>query len=168
MSQEWFVDVAGQQYGPMSELELRLSLQQKRASATDVFWTQGMPEWTPLAEIPELRYMIEKIPPDANRLPPPPGQPQDSQKAIEESEILSKKTAAGILGILLGGLGIHKFILGYTKEGIIMLLVSVIGFMLIVPYIAMSIIGLVEGIMYLCAPDEEFVRLHKDHTHAWF
>jgi TM2 domain-containing membrane protein YozV len=168
MSQEWFVNVAGQQYGPMSELELRLSLQQGRASATDVFWTQGMPEWTQLAEIPELRYMIEKIPPGASHLPPPAPLQQGPQEPKEESEVLNKKIAAGILGILLGGLGIHKFILGYTKEGIIMLLVSVIGFILIVPSIAMSIIGLIEGIMYLCAPDDEFVRLHKDQTHAWF
>ncbi len=35
-----------------------------------------------------------------------------------------KKVAAGVCGILLGALGVHKFILGYTKEGLIMLLVS--------------------------------------------
>lgn len=34
-------------------------------------------------------------------------------------EANSKKIAAGICGILLGGLGIHKFILGYSTEGII-------------------------------------------------
>ena len=28
-----------------------------------------------------------------------------------------KKVPAGVLGILLGGLGVHKFYLGYTKEG---------------------------------------------------
>src|SRR5712691_7794750 len=33
-----------------------------------------------------------------------------------------KKVVAGILGILLGGFGIHKFVLGYQKEGLIMLL----------------------------------------------
>ena len=37
-----------------------------------------------------------------------------------------KKIAAGVCGILLGALGIHKFILGYTKEGIIMLLVTIL------------------------------------------
>jgi TM2 domain-containing membrane protein YozV len=37
-----------------------------------------------------------------------------------------KKIAAGVCGILLGSLGIHKFILGYTTEGIIMLLVSIL------------------------------------------
>jgi TM2 domain-containing membrane protein YozV len=37
-----------------------------------------------------------------------------------------KKIICGIFGILLGALGIHKFILGYTTEGRIMLLVSVL------------------------------------------
>ena len=31
-----------------------------------------------------------------------------------------KKILAGILGIVLGGLGVHKFILGYNQEGAIM------------------------------------------------
>ena len=38
-----------------------------------------------------------------------------------------KKVLAGVLGIVLGGLGIHKFVLGYQTEGIIMLLVSLVG-----------------------------------------
>jgi TM2 domain-containing membrane protein YozV len=38
----------------------------------------------------------------------------------------NKKIVAGILGILIGSLGIHKFILGYTKEGIIQIVISVV------------------------------------------
>jgi len=37
----------------------------------------------------------------------------------------NKKVIAGILAIVLGSLGIHKFYLGYTKEGLIQL---VLGF----------------------------------------
>ena len=81
----------------------------------------------------------------------------------------NKKIAAGILGILLGSLGIHKFILGYTKAGLIMLLVSIFGIILVgIPTAVMQIIGLIEGIMYLCTPDDEFARLHKTKTKAWF
>jgi TM2 domain-containing membrane protein YozV len=77
-----------------------------------------------------------------------------------------KKIAAGICGILLGALGIHKFILGYTKEGLIMLLVTVLtlglaGFI-------MGIIGLIEGIMYLTKSDEEFVQLYVQGKKGWF
>lgn len=78
----------------------------------------------------------------------------------------SKKIPAGICGILLGALGIHKFILGYTKEGVIMLLVTLLtlgfgGFV-------MGIIGLIEGIMYLIKPDDEFVATYVDGKKGWF
>jgi len=62
----------------------------------------------------------------------------------------NKKVVAGILGILLGGFGIHKFILGYTQEGIIQIVIT------IVTCGAGSLIGLIEGIIYLTKTDEEF------------
>jgi TM2 domain-containing membrane protein YozV len=43
------------------------------------------------------------------------------------SDASNKKIAAGICGILLGTFGVHKFILSYTQEGLIMLLVSLLG-----------------------------------------
>jgi TM2 domain-containing membrane protein YozV len=77
-----------------------------------------------------------------------------------------KKLAAGILGILVGGLGIHKFVLGYTTEGLIMLLVTVltcgIGGIIFTP------IGLVEGILYLVKSDEEFVKTYIQNKRGWF
>ncbi len=78
----------------------------------------------------------------------------------------SKKIPAGICGILLGALGIHKFILGYTKEGVIMLLVTVLT--LGMGAFITSIIGLIEGIMYLVKPDDEFVATYVDGKKGWF
>jgi TM2 domain-containing membrane protein YozV len=77
-----------------------------------------------------------------------------------------KKIVAGILAILLGSLGVHKFILGYTTEGIIMLAISVVscGILAVVP----SIIGIIEGIMYLTKSDEEFVRTYIQSKKGWF
>ncbi len=72
-----------------------------------------------------------------------------------------KKIAAGICGILLGGLGIHKFILGYTKEGIIQILLCLVcgvG----------AIIGLIEGIIYLTKSDEDFSRIYVQNKKGWF
>jgi TM2 domain-containing membrane protein YozV len=73
-----------------------------------------------------------------------------------------KKLVAGILGILLGGLGIHKFYLGYTKEGIIHIVITVFtcGFG--------SILGLVEGIIYLTKSDEDFVKTYIEGKKGWF
>lgn len=77
-----------------------------------------------------------------------------------------KKIAAGVCGILLGALGIHKFILGYTTEGIIMLLVSVLTCGIAAGVVA--IIGLIEGILYLTKSDEDFVKTYVTNKKGWF
>ena len=77
-----------------------------------------------------------------------------------------KKMAAGICGILIGSLGVHKFVLGYTTEGVIMCLVSLLTCGFGAPI--MSIIGIVEGIMYLTKSDEEFVRTYIYGRKGWF
>ena len=81
-----------------------------------------------------------------------------------------KKLAAGLCSILLGGLGIHKFILGYTTEGIIMLAVSLVGGFLTcgIASAVVGIIGIVEGIMYLTKSDEEFVQTYIIGKKPWF
>ncbi len=71
-----------------------------------------------------------------------------------------KKVLAGVLGILLGGLGLHRFVLGDTKGGIIRLL---LGFLCVG-----SVIGLIEGIIYLTKSDEEFVRVYIEEGKEWF
>lgn len=77
-----------------------------------------------------------------------------------------KKIAAGICGILLGGLGIHKFVLGYTTEGIVTLLITLLtcGF----GGAVMGIIGLIEGIIYLTKSDEDFVSTYVASKKGWF
>ena len=94
---------------------------------------------------------------------------QGSQSAPGGTGGAEKKIAAGVLGIVLGTLGIHKFILGYTKEGVIMLLVSILGAFLIgLGPMVMWIIGLIEGIIYLTKPDEEFVATYIEGHKGWF
>jgi TM2 domain-containing membrane protein YozV len=74
----------------------------------------------------------------------------------------SKRVVAGILGILLGEFGIHKFILGYTKEGFLQIILSIltcgIG----------GLIGVIEGIIYLTKTDEEFVYIYQINKKSWF
>lgn len=73
-----------------------------------------------------------------------------------------KKIIAGILGILVGGFGVHKFVLGYTTEGLIQIVITFItcgvG----------SVVGLVEGIIYLTKSDEDFVRTYIQNKKGWF
>lgn len=74
----------------------------------------------------------------------------------------NKKILAGILAILIGSLGIHKFILGYNKEGIIQLIASFVtcGLAGIIPFI--------EGIIYLTKSDEEFYNTYQVGKKGWF
>ena len=77
-----------------------------------------------------------------------------------------KKIIAGICGILLGGFGVHKFILGYTAQGVIMLLVSVLTLGILAWVV--GIIGIVEGIIYLTKTDDDFVRTYVAGRKPWF
>lgn len=54
------------------------------------------------------------------------------------------KTLAGLLGILFGGLGLHKFLLGYTVPGI------------------------VEGVIYLLKTPEQFRDTYVSGNRPWF
>ena len=78
----------------------------------------------------------------------------------------NKRVLAGILGILFGALGIHKFILGYQKEGIIMLVLSLLSFGFLAGF--MAIVGLIEGIIYLSKSDEEFYQIYQVGRRPWF
>ncbi len=71
-----------------------------------------------------------------------------------------KKIPAGILAILLGSLGIHKFYLGYTTAGIIQLVLGLCGIG--------GIIGLIEGIIYLTKSDDQFVAEYVHNQKQWF
>ena len=73
----------------------------------------------------------------------------------------NKKVAAGILGILVGALGIHKFYLGYTKEGIIQILLNLLCGL-------GSLIGLIEGIIYLTKTEEDFYQTYQVGKKGWF
>lgn len=81
-----------------------------------------------------------------------------------------KKTVAGICAILIGGLGVHKFILGYTTQGIIMLLATVVGSFLTcgISGLVMWVIALVEGISYLTKTDQDFVNTYILNKKGWF
>ncbi len=150
----------GQQYGPVSAEQLRAWIAENRANAQTLAQAEGLPDWKPLGSFPE--FAADLKPPPAAAVPPPtlsPPPPAIVPRA-------SNKIPAGICGILLGGLGVHKFILGYTGAGLIMLLVTLLTCGIAYPLT--HVIGLIEGIIYLCKPDEEFVRVYVDGRKEWF
>jgi TM2 domain-containing membrane protein YozV len=82
----------------------------------------------------------------------------------EKQEGPSRVTCA-LIAIFLGQFGVHKFMLGQTTPGII-LLATLLCCALGVP--VGSIIGLIEGIIYLTKTDEEFHRIYVVEKKAWF
>jgi TM2 domain-containing membrane protein YozV len=71
------------------------------------------------------------------------------------------RTTCGIVAILIGGLGIHKFMMGATTAGIIQIVLSCcfgVG----------GIIGLIEGIIYLTKTDDEFYQTYVVEKKQWF
>ena len=89
---------------------------------------------------------------------PPQEPPPAAPPAGAKPEGAEKKVIAGLLAILIGGTGAHKFYLGYTKEGIIMLVLFCVS----------GIVGIIEGIMYLTKSDEEFVDTYVKGKKPWF
>jgi len=74
-----------------------------------------------------------------------------------------KKVLAGVLAIVIPGLGLNRFVLGDAGGGLIRILITVctcgtIG----------CPISLIEGIIYLTKTDEEFVETYIDGDKAWF
>lgn len=99
----------------------------------------------------------ESVPPAPVHPSPPPQQsagPVKSEKRLVAGLL-------GILGIVYGGWGIHKFYLGYTREGVIQLLLCLacgIG----------TIIGIIEGIIYLTKSDADFEQTYVIGRKPWF
>ncbi|WP_029271089.1 TM2 domain-containing protein [Flavobacterium sp. KJJ] len=81
---------------------------------------------------------------------------------MENGKVENKKVVAGVLGILLGSFGAHKFYLGYKKEGIIQLIVSMVTFGL------GGLVGVAEGIIYLTKSDDEFYQTYQAGKKPWF
>ena len=82
------------------------------------------------------------------------------------ADFAGKRVAAGVCAILLGSLGVHKFILGLTTPGIIMAAVTVLTCG--VGGAVMGVVGLVEGIVYLTKSDQEFYQTYCVEKKGWF
>ncbi len=109
----------------------------------------------------------------------PAGNPM--QGGAVQSDVAQKKLVAGLLGIFLGSLGVHKFYLGMNQPGIIMLVCTVAGYLLftllaiiLIGFIflllpaAVGLVGLIEGILYLTKSDADFQREYIVGKKPWF
>ncbi|HEV2318573.1 MAG TPA: NINE protein [Verrucomicrobiae bacterium] len=142
----------GRHYGPVEADQIRRWLAEHRLNANSLAQSEGSTDWKPVISFPEFSSEFSQAP------PPVSGSGYNPRA--------SNKIPAGVCAILLGGLGIHKFILGYTGAGLIMLLVSILTCGVLWPIL--HIIAIVEGIIYLCKTDDDFVRTYVDGRREWF
>ena len=77
--------------------------------------------------------------------------------------------AAGILAIFFGLFGIHKFYMGYTNEGFIMLGVTIVGSLATFGAIALvvQLLAVVEGLIYLIKTQNQFELDYVYGSRKW-
>lgn len=95
----------------------------------------------------------------------PPVQPHYNTPVVSRDHV-----AAGLLAIFLGGLGIHKFYLGYSTQGFIMLALSLLGGLFSFGLVSciVWVIAVIEGIIYLTKSQSEFERIYVYSKREWF
>ncbi len=97
---------------------------------------------------------------------PPPGYPPAGYGAYPPGyypqPTSGKRVTAGVLGILLGSWGVHRFYLNDVGGGILRILITLftcgVG----------GVIGLIEGIIYLTKTDPEFDQIYLVERREWF
>ena len=101
----------------------------------------------------------------AREVYPDPGAPRPALGLAGDKN----RIVAGVLALLLGSLGVHKFYLGSNRAGLIMLACSLFGWILLfVPNGIVWLIALIEGVIYLTRSDAEFHERYEVQRRAWF
>ena len=93
------------------------------------------------------------------------GQAKEIYPAVSSQPAVKSKTTAALLALFFGGLGVHKFYLGYTVPGIIFLLINTVGWLfswmlLWTPHFVVGIIVFIEFIILLTKSEEEFQQTY--------
>jgi hypothetical protein len=92
MMKQWRVVINSQQYGPVSQEELKGWIAQSRVGPNDMVWSDGMPNWVAAGSVAELGF-----PPTGAPGAPPPIPPAAYQQPHRGGTIL----ALGILGFVV-------------------------------------------------------------------
>jgi TM2 domain-containing membrane protein YozV len=83
----------------------------------------------------------------------------------------NQRTTAGLVALLLGifglgWIGIHKFMMGYKSTGILWIVISLVT--CFIGGAVLSVISIVEGIIYLTMTDEQWYQTYIMGRKEWF
>jgi len=154
----YYLGDGGVQRGPFEGQELLA----QGMRADSLVWKEGMVQWQPAGMVPELQSLLQTAPPSlpAPYAATPAPMAYSNLPAYQQAQ--SKRVLAGVMGILFGGWGIHKFVMGMPLAGLLQILITIatcgLG----------GLIGLIEGIIYLTKSDEQFYQQYMVQKHQWF
>jgi TM2 domain-containing membrane protein YozV len=159
MMDQWYYVAQGQQQGPVPLEHIRHWLQAGQMPANTMVWKEGMANWMPASDVPELQSF-------AAGPPPPPPQSVTGPQPMQtdglggygvptaggygygpgQRGMVSDKSRVGyiLLGLFLGCFGVHNFYAGYTNKGVAQLLITVLAGWLVIPLFAVCLWVLVE------------------------
>jgi TM2 domain-containing membrane protein YozV len=116
-----------------------------------------IPPRPPVDEVAPLsatvRYPPGRVPDVEDAMPVP--------KRVREPRVwIRSRVFAGLLGVFLGGLGLHRMYLGYYRRGFTMLAIFFIGgfFTLGLATLVVCLVGFTEGLLYLASRRGRFAR----------
>ena len=163
----WYYAREGQQFGPHTEEELKALLAEGKLASHELVWKAGMAGWAPANTVfappasaggppppppapgwtPPGPPVQQQLPQGqvAQRYPPQYGQPAYAPAHAGQGE-QKERVAYILLGVFLGGFGVHNFYAGYTGRAVAQLLITLFLFWLVIPLIAVWIWTIVEVI----------------------
>lgn len=151
----YYLGDGGMQRGPFEIQDLLA----QGMRADSLIWKEGMAQWQAAGMVPELQSLLQSAPPALYAAPAVPIA-YSNLPAYQPAQ--SKRILAGVMGILFGGWGIHKFVLGMPLAGFLQILITFatcgLG----------GLIGFIEGIIYLTKSDEQFYYQYMVQKRQWF
>ena len=117
--------------------------------------TYGQPDYTQSAQPPYYQQQAQPRYEQPSYNQPPIYAQQTYYQAAQQQPgygyAQKSKIVAGLLGLILGGLGVHNFYLGYTGKAVAQLLLTLIGWIILIGPIISGIWALIESVLILCS-----------------
>ena len=117
--------------------------------------TYGQPDYTQSAQPPYYQQQAQPRYEQPSYNQPPIYAQQTYYQAAQQKPgygyAQKSKIVAGLLGLFLGGLGVHNFYLGYTGKAVAQLLLTLIGWIILIGPIISGIWALIESVLILCS-----------------
>lgn len=117
--------------------------------------TYGQPDCTQSAQPPYYQQQAQPRYEQPSYNQPPIYAQQTYYQAAQQQPgygyAQKSKIVAGLLGLFLGGLGVHNFYLGYTGKAVAQLLLTLIGWIILIGPIISGIWALIESVLILCS-----------------